>query len=205
MKKNEHSGKFIAFEGLDGSGQSTQVETLRDLLVKKGIQVVLTKEPTKDSEAGRKVREILSKSYRAKSEELQELFVQDRKEHLENLVIPSLKDGKIVISDRYLFSTFAFGASEGLNLEWLISLNDEFLLPDLTLILKVSPEICLQRIEQRGTTRDLFEEVEKLGRVWERYKTFPNRFSNVYIIDGEQTVEKVFEEVESLVHSKLNL
>lgn len=205
MKKNEHSGKFIAFEGLDGSGQSTQAETLRDLLVKKGIQVVLTKEPTKDSEAGRKVREILSKSYRAKSEELQKLFVQDRKEHLENLVIPSLKDGKIVISDRYLFSTFAFGASEGLNLEWLISLNDEFLLPDLTLILKVSPEICLQRIEQRGTTRDLFEEVEKLGRVWEIYKTFPNRFSNVYIIDGEQTVEKVFEEVESLVHSKLNL
>jgi len=205
MIKNPYPGKFIVFEGLDGSGQSTQANLLKNFLIERGLEVILTKEPTKDSEAGRKIREILDKMLEASPPTLQELFVQDRKEHLEKLIMPVLKEGKVVISDRYFFSTFAYGASGDIDLEWLIKINSEFLLPDLTMILKVSPEVCVSRIEKRGRSIQLFEKTEKLKKVWQTYEILPSRFENVYIIDGEKTIDEVFAEVKSLVHSKLNL
>lgn len=205
MRKNPYPGKFIVFEGLDGSGQSTQAGLLRDSLVKKGYKVVLTKEPTIDSEVGREIRKILDEKIKSESKYLQELFTKDRKEHLNNLINPSLKEGKIVISDRYFFSTFAYGVADGLNLEWLIGLNNSFLLTDLTFFLKVSPEICIQRIERRGVEKKLFEKIEKLKKVWETYELLPNRFENVYMIDGEKSIKEVFSQVKNIVHSKLNL
>jgi len=167
--------------------------------------VVLTKEPTLDSEAGKKIRQALDKVIKVEPCSLQELFTQDRKEHLENLVVPAIKEGKMVISDRYFFSTFAFGASDGLDLEWLIKINNEFLLPDLAFILKVSPKTCVKRIERRGEGKKLFEKEKKLARVWETYAILPNRFRNVYMIDGEKPIDEVFAEVKLQVHSKFNL
>ena len=205
MIKNPYPGKFIVFEGLDGSGQSTQADLLKNFLTEKGFEVILTKEPTQDSQSSREIRETLDKKIKITPQKLQELFTQDRREHLENLIIPALKEGKMVISDRYFFSTFAYGASGGIDLEWLIKINNEFLLPDSTIILKVSPEICLSRIEKRGEGIKLFEKVEKLKKVWQTYEVLPARFENVYMIDGEKTIEEVFSEVKSLVHSKLNL
>ncbi|MFH1841540.1 MAG: dTMP kinase, partial [Candidatus Nealsonbacteria bacterium] len=119
----ELKGKFIVFEGLDGSGQTTQANLLKDFLEEKGKEVVLTKEPTKNSEAGRRIREILDEKEKLDPIDLQRLFIQDRREHLDNLIIPSLKEGKTVISDRYFFSTIAFGASDGVDRNWLIEAN----------------------------------------------------------------------------------
>lgn len=201
MEKNFYPGKFMVIEGLDGSGQSTQGELLRDFLIKKGFEVILTKEPTLNSQAGKKIREILDKKINTEPKTLQELFIQDRKEHLENLIIPSLKEKKIVISDRYFFSTLAYGVAEGLDLDWLIKINDKFLLPDLTFILKVSPEICLQRIEKRGGEKKLFEEQGKLKKVWQTYEMLPKRFENVYMIEGEKTIEEVFFQIKEMVFS----
>ncbi len=203
MLKSSYPGKLIVIEGLDGSGQSTQAELLRKFLTEKGYQVVVTKEPTLDSEAGRKIRDILDSKIDSEPEKLQELFAQDRKEHLENLIIPALKEGRFVISDRYFFSSFAFGASDGVDLEWLIKLNDNFLLPDLTFILKVGSKVCVSRIEKRGNSRTLFEKEGKLTKVWEIFKIMPMRFENVEIIDGEKSIEEVFEEVKKVVNSKL--
>lgn len=205
MFKNPYPGKFIVFEGLDGSGQSTQADLLKNFLVKKGFEVVLTKEPTKESQASREIRETLDKKINITPQKLQELFTQDRREHLENLIIPALKEGKMVISDRYFFSTFAYGVLGGLDLTWLMKINDEFLIPDAAFILKVKPAICVSRIEKRGSAKTLFEEVEKLSRVWQTYVILPNHIENAYIIDGEKTIEEVFADVKSLVHSKLNL
>lgn len=205
MKNNPYPGKFIVIEGLDGSGQSTQAGLLKDFLIKKGHQVILTKEPTQDSQAGKKIRQALDKSYEVEPRKLQELFTEDRKEHLEKLVIPALRKNKIVISDRYFFSTFAYGAAEGLDLDWLIKINNEFLLPDLTFILKVSPEVCLARIEKRGSAKTLFEETQKLKKVWQTYQILPNRLENVYMIDGEKPEEEVFPQIKNIVHSKLGL
>jgi len=202
MKKNNYSGKFIVFEGLDGSGQSTQTSLLKNFLIEKGFQVVTTKEPTLDSVAGRRVKEILDEKIKTEPAKLQELFSQDRKEHLEKVIVPALKEGKWVISDRYFFSTFAYGTSEGLDLEWLIKLNDSFLLPDQTFILKVKPEVCIDRINKRGTKKQLFEKQEKLAKVWKVYAILPQRIENTLIIDGERTIEEVSSEVEGIV-SKL--
>ena len=195
----------MVIEGLDGSGQSTQAGLLRDFLIGNGFEVVLTKEPTKNSQAGKNLREILDKKNKAEPKKIQELFTQDRKEHLEKVVIPALKENKIVVSDRYFFSTFAYGVSEGLDLDWLIKINDEFLVPDLTFLLKVSPETCLKRIEKRGSAKTLFEEVKKLENVWQTYEILPSRIENAYIIDGEKSIDGVFEQVKNLVHSKLNI
>lgn len=203
MIKNTYPGKFIVVEGLDGSGQSTQVSLLRDFFIGKGEQVVLTKEPTLDSQAGKKLREILDEKNKIDPSQLQELFAHDRKEHLDNVIIPALKQGKIVISDRYFFSSFAFGASDGLDLEWLIKINNDFLLPDLTIILKVRPEVCISRIEKRGEPKTLFEKQEKLVKVWETYKIMPERFENVKIINGEESIKEVFDNIQKLVSFNL--
>ncbi|OGZ24736.1 MAG: dTMP kinase [Candidatus Nealsonbacteria bacterium RIFCSPLOWO2_01_FULL_43_32] len=205
MIKNPYLGKFIAFEGLDGSGQSTQANLLKDFLVSEGFKVILTKEPTKDSQAGKEIRQVLDKNTLVEPVYLQELFIQDRKEHLENLIIPVLQQNNIVISDRYFFSTFAYGVSDGLDLAWLMELNSAFLVPDLTFILKVRPEICLERIKKRGSAQTLFEETQKLEKVWQTYAILPNHIKNVYIIGGERPINEIAEEMKSHVHLKLNL
>ena len=116
-----------------------------------------------------------------------------------------MKQRKIVISDRYFFSSFAFGATNGVDLEYLIKINDSFLMPDITFLLKVSPEICVQKIKNRGEEVTLFEKKEKLEKVWQVYKTFPERFNNMYIIDGEKSIEQIFEQTKNIIIKKLNL
>ncbi|PIS16849.1 MAG: dTMP kinase [Candidatus Portnoybacteria bacterium CG09_land_8_20_14_0_10_44_13] len=224
MKKNLYKGKFIVFEGLDGSGLSTQAKLLGDYLqnrgpahiatparsdaassgersVAGGREVILTKEPTMDSEAGRQIRAILDEKIKIEAAEIQRLFVQDRKEHLDNLIIPALRAGKIVISDRYFFSTLAFGAVSS-NLEWLIGLNKDFLLPDMTFLLLVRPEICVDRIIKRGEGVKLFEKLPTLEKVYKNYQIIAERFENVYVVNGEESAEEVFEEIKNEI-SKL--
>lgn len=205
MEQNKYPGKFIAFEGLDGSGQSTQAKLLADFLAGLGFEVVLTKEPAIDFETGRKIQQALDEKEKISPERLQELFVENRKEHLEALILPALRQGKVVIVDRYFFSTFAFGASDGLDLEWLIGLNDGFLLPDITFILKVRPEVCVERIEKRGEGIKLFEKVVKLRKVWQTYKLMPSRFKNISVIYGERSIEDVFSQIKNIVVAELNI
>jgi len=207
MLQNPYTGKLIVMEGLDGSGQSTQAGLSRDFLIKKGYQVILTKEPTLNSEAGKKVRQILDKKEKISPQELQALFVQDRKEHLEGVIILALKEGKIVISDRYFFSSFAYGTASGLDLGWLIEINNDFLLPDITFFLKVSPEICLKRVDVRNKNKErtLFEEKEKLAKVWQVYQNLPNRFDNISVINGEKSIEEVAEFVKKIIKKGLKI
>jgi len=202
MKKNIYPGKFIVFEGLDGSGQSTESALLRDFLIEKNHKVLMTKEPTIISEAGKKIKQVLEEKEKITPLELQKLFVQDRKFHLDNIIIPNLKDGKIVISDRYFFSTFAYGVSDGLDLNLLIEMNNDFLVPDLTFFLDVNQDICIKRVEGRGIKKTLFEKREKLKKVYENYKKIIKNFENVYFINGKPMPDKVFEEIKKYVEKK---
>ena len=202
MKKNIYPGKFIVLEGLDGSGQSTESAFLRDFLIEKNYKVLMTKEPTIISEAGKKIKQVLEEKEKNSPLDLQKLFVEDRKLHLDNIIIPNLKDGKIVISDRYFFSTFAYGVSDGLDLNLLIEMNNDFLIPDLTFFLDVNQDICIKRVEKRGAPKTLFEKREKLKKVYENYKKIMKNFENVYFINGESTPDKVFEEIKKYVEKK---
>ena len=187
-------GKFIVFEGLDGSGQSTQAKLLKEFFERQGRGVIATKEPTSASDAGREIIEVLKKRKTADPKTLQELFVEDRRAHLENLILPALEKGDIVIGDRYAMSTMAFSAiacDEG----WLIEINKDFLWPDMTFVLQVRPEVSLGRIHKRGKPEELFETMEKLTNVSTQYKNLIPRFKNCFGIDGERSIEEVHERV----------
>lgn len=198
MNSNSYPGKFIVFEGPDGSGQSTQAELLRTFLIKQGQSVILTKEPTKESQASQKISEILNNKINTDPKELQQLFTEDRREHLEKTIIPSLKNGSIVISDRYFFSTFAFG-SLSCDFDWLISINREFPVPDATFFLEASPEVCIQRIINRGRPVQFFETKEKLEKVMANYKKISSMFPNIHLINGERPIEVINQEIIELV------
>jgi len=204
MQKNTAPGKFIAIEGLDGSGQTTQVKLLADFFAKKGYGVVATKEPTGDSEAGRQVKKILEEKIETDSFELQTLFAQDRREHVANTIVPALAQGKIVLCDRYFFSAFAYGEAHGAGLEKVIELNKDALYPDIAFLLKVSPATCMARIEKRGTPRALFEKQERLTKVWDVFEKLPERFEKLYIVDGELSPEEVFFQMREIISAKLS-
>lgn len=211
MQKNPYLGKFIAFEGLDGSGSTTQAGLLIDYLNESQKKLVLgrpvahlTKEPTNNIIGGL-IRGQLTDGWKTGPECLQLLFSADRAFHLEKEVIPLLEKGVTVVTDRYFLSTIAYGATEIEDVDWLIEINKSFILPDLTFLIKVSPRVCLERIKGSRFHIELFEKEEALTRVWQNYEELAKRFENVSIIDGENSCEKIFEEIKGIVHSKLNL
>ena len=207
MKSNHYLGKFIAFEGLDGSGQSTQANMLYSFLNQKTqgqFRAHLTKEPTNNIIGGL-IRGQLTSDWKTRPECLQLLFAADRAHHLEKEIIPILKQGSTVITDRYAFSTIAYGASEIQDRNWLVDINKPFILPDITFFIKVSPGVCLERIRKNRFHLELFEKEQALTKVWQNYEEIAQDFENIYIINGEKPIEEVFEEIKELVHSKLNL
>lgn len=198
MLKNLYKGKFIVFEGLDGSGQSTQTKLLAEFLKEKGHKVLTTKEPTLDSVAGKKIRQILDEKTKEDPAKLQKLFAQDRKVHLNGLILPELKKGKIVISDRYCFSSFAFG-SIAVPLNFLLKINDKFLMPDIIFFLDVKPVICLARMGKRNKDKTLFEEKNKMKKVYQNFKKILKNFKNSIIINGERNISQVHQEIKKYV------
>jgi len=213
MQRNFYPGKFIVFDGLDGSGQSTQAGKLVDFLntseekFKLGhVGAHLTKEPT-SSLIGGLIRSQLTHEWKSSHECLQLLFSADRAHHLEKEIIPILERGVIVVCDRYFFSTIAYGSLDIKDKKWLFDLNRNFLFPDLTFFLKISPKVCIERIQKTRYGITLFEKEELLTKIWENFEKLAKQFKskNVYIINGERPVDKIFEEVKNLVHSKLNL
>lgn len=191
---HQYSGKFIVFEGLDGSGTTTQSELLFRYLKEKGKKVYLTSEPTQFLIGGL-IKSQISGDWKSSAECLQLLFTADRAYHLEKEIIPLLKRGINVICTRYLLSTLAYGGLDLKDENWLMEINKKFILPDLTFFLKVRPEICLQRIRKERFHRELFERDERLKKIYKNYLKFAKDFKNIFIIDGEKPIPRVFEEI----------
>ena len=198
MKKNPHPGKFIVFEGPDGSGTTTQANLLFKYLKKQGKKVFLTGEPTR-SLIGGLIEGQISGDWQSSPECLQLLFTADRAHHLEKEIIPLLKKGITVICTRYILSTLAYGNLEIKDEKWLIEINKKFIWPDITFLLKVGPETCIQRIKKERFHKELFEKEEKLKKVLKNYLKFAKRFKNIYIIDGEKPIKEVFQDIKKIV------
>ncbi|PIP16840.1 MAG: dTMP kinase [Candidatus Portnoybacteria bacterium CG23_combo_of_CG06-09_8_20_14_all_37_13] len=190
MIKNSYPGKFIVFEGLDGSGQSTQTKFLKDFL---GNKAVLTKEPRSENKI---IKDALASKKKLAPKILQELFAQDREEHLGKEIIPALEKGKTVICDRYAFSSFAYGSANNVPIDYLLEINKDFLMPDIVFFLDTPPPVCLKRVEKRGDKKTLFEKKKILAKVYENYKCLSRQF-NFIKINGKKNIEKVFEQVRS--------
>jgi dTMP kinase len=202
MIKNPYKGKFIVFDSLDGSGNSTQVKLLADYLNKIGKRTHITKEPTSYLIGGL-IKSQLAHDWKSSAECLQLLFCADRAYHLEKEIIPLLKKGINVISDRYFFSTMAYGNLEINDLDWLIEINKKFLVPDLTFFLKVSPKVCIERIKKDRFEITLFEKEKTLRKVWKNYEILAKKFKDVFIINGEKPPEEIAKEIREITLKKL--
>ena len=165
MKKS-YPGLFVVVEGIDGTGKSTLVANLYKILRRKGIDVLLTFEPTRGT-WGRKLRRSFTAAKRMSPEEELALFIKDRKEHLRDTVIPALEAGRVVICDRYYFSTAAYQGARGLDPEKILEQNISFaLVPDICFFLELPPEQAVKRItEGRGEKVNNFEGVDYLKKV----------------------------------------
>ena len=194
---------FIAFEGLDGSGSSTQAKLLTERLERSGCPALLTKEPTGTNPVGKLIREALQHRFEVSPEGLQLLFCADRAEHLRVDILPALQEGKTVITDRYLFSTIAFGSYGVNDIEWLKQLNRLFPLPDLTFLFKLDPETCIQRIQGRGTEFELFEKAEKLKVIWGNYEKLQHQYPNFHLIDASKGISEIADEIWEIVSKKI--
>ncbi len=199
-------GKFIVFEGIDGSGKSTQMKILSERLKTREIKTRLTLEPTYGL-AGEVLHNILSGKIKADPKVTAALFVADRLDHITNEkdgVLKSLEAGETVLCDRYYFSSYAYQSTE-VPAEWVVEANRlcaETLKPDVTIFIDISPDTAMERIVENRETVEIYENKEKLTRVREAYFAAFERMKNfetVKIINGERAVEEIADEIESFV------
>ena len=202
-------GKFITFEGCDGCGKSTQLRLLSEYLTKNGIPHIFTREPGggKISEA---IREILlsGKNMEMTDECEALLYAASRVQHLADRVEPALSEGKLVICDRYVESSFADQAcARGLGMDFIKKINAfalEKYLPDVTVFIDLTPEEAFLRkhgVDQNDRLELAGAEFHK--RVYEGYKAVaaaePNR---VACVDGRQTPAEIFSDVLKVLQEK---
>jgi len=199
--KNTFPGKFIAIEGLDGSGKATQAAAIAEALRLTEKKVLLACEPT-GSLVGDLIRQRLAGNWQSSPECLQLLFAADRADHLQKEIIPNLAAGGYVVCDRYAFSSFAYGALD-CDLDWLIDVNKTFILPDLVLFVDVPPDVCMQRLAVEGKDGDIFEKLTLLNKVVFNYQTIFKKFVaqgvNIAIVDGNKNSEDVFSEIKKII------
>ncbi len=195
MFKNKYPGKFIAIEGLDGSGSSTQAAKIASYFKKMKQPFWATQEPT-SSVIGGIIKSCLTGDWKMDSPlSLQLLFAADRANHLEKDIIPRLAKGVNVLTNRYFLSSLAYGSLEIADNDWLYNINDQFILPDLTILLKVSAKTCITRIKEGRSSLELFEGEDKLQKVWRAYELLSKKYPGIKVIDGEKSEEEVFGEI----------
>lgn len=162
---SNRTGILIVFEGTDGTGKSTQLSLLADYLRRKNYSVITTREPT-EGVYGQQIRQLYLQRDTCTPREELELFIEDRKEHVDNVINPSLESGKIVLCDRYFLSTIAYQGAIGFDIDELISLNSFAPAPDIALLFHAPLDTGLHRITKgRGETLNDFEQTENLQKV----------------------------------------
>ena len=198
--------QFISFEGIEGCGKSTQAKKLYEYFLSKQIDCLLTREPG-GSVAGEKIRGILLDEEIDKLSAKSELLLNfaARIEHVEKIIKPALKSGKIVICDRFVDSTFAYqGSAMGIAFEEIEKIQKiaigEFM-PDITFLINVSVDEAFARISSRGNNN----RYEKLGnefhqKVYEGFFELAKKNSRIKIVDGTQNQQQVFQKILNIIN-----
>ena len=192
---------LINLEGIDGCGKSTQSQLLMDEFEKNDEKTILLKEPT-NGKYGRKLWEMLSGKIEATTEEILKLFVMDRKEHVDQKINPALNEGKIVLMDRYYYSTMAYQAAAGIDVKRIRKDNEFAPKPDIVLIFDLPADLAMKRVRGHSVA-DVFEKEEHLEKVRRAYLNLEDD-SLVRIIDATRTPEEIFDEVWKLVSEVRN-
>lgn len=209
LKKNPYKGLYIALEGIDGSGKTTQAKHLAEYFRSKGKSVIETREPRKEGIIGDIVQKVLTGKIKMSSITLQYLFSTDRTIHHEELVIPSLKKGQIVITDRCFWSAVVYGILDRTGGKYdyktgdflliahsILSMYHQFLVPDYTFCLDISLKTALSRIDQKHAKKEIYEKEEKLKKLIKGYDWLNKKFAKeITVIPGEGKVEEVTKEI----------
>jgi dTMP kinase len=198
MKKNF----FIAFEGLDGSGKSTHVKLLAEKLTGQGLNIYTTAEPT-TSRIGQIIKDIFKHKMEADHRTIAALYAADRLDHLTNKtdgILKKLEEGYTVISDRYYFSSYAYHGTH-MDINWVInanSLSADLLRPDLNIYIDISPEESMKRLNKVRDSIELYESVENLKKVKEKYfQAFEmlGKKEKISIINGERPEKEISNDI----------
>lgn len=192
MKKK---GIFICIEGLDGSGKTTHAHRLVRNLQKKELEAIYTTEPSR-GELGKFIRSSVLEGEKRVPRVLETvLFAVDRVEHLEKMVKPALQQGKIVVSDRYIYSSLAYQGSAGLDVNWIKEINSFVLPADIAIYIDVPPEVVVKRIKRK---KSVMEKLETQRKVQEVYMMFVNS-GKLIRIDGDRPKVEVEQNILSLI------
>ncbi len=198
MRKN----LFIALEGIDGSGKSTQAKMLAATMQANGHKVYATFEPT-DRPIGAMIRQILRGEMKADDRTIAGLFVADRLDHLlneEDGIVRKLSEGFNVITDRYYFSSYAYHGTH-MNMDWVIAANAmsaDILRPDVNIFIDVPPAISMQRVSKNRSSTELYETLGNLEKVREKFEEAFVKLKDVeriVTIDGSKSINEIAENI----------
>ena len=186
---------FICVEGLDGCGKTTQTKLLVRKLRKMGWDAVYTAEPSR-GKIGKFIKKYCLQGEKRTFPIVEALlFAADRFEHVEREVIPALNEGKIVVSDRYVYSSLAYQGATGLDLKWIEMINEHAIRPDLAIFVDVEPEAVIKRLKPKKSVMENFETQRK---VLEVYVKFVEK-GELVRIDGNKSKKEVADDVLKVV------
>lgn len=190
-------GVLIVFEGIDGAGKSTQAEILLERLEAIGYDVAYFREPS-ESKWGREIKKRALLPDSLSPEEELGLFLKDRRENVERNLKPALEARKVVILDRYYYSTIAYQGAKGIDKEMIIRANEEFVVkPDLVFILDIDAKRGLERIQDRKKKDKLFEREDYLVKVRKIFRSFEGE--NIIHIDALKPREEISKKIEASI------
>jgi dTMP kinase len=187
---------FIVFEGIDGSGKSTQCDLLFKYAVSLELPAVKLVEPT-DGTWGRKIRAMLKEKEMAPAEEQMRLFILDRQDDAEKNIIPALSEKRIIVMDRYYYSNAAYQGAVGLAPETIIAENRKmrFPEPDRVYFVDIPPATAMQRVRGRGEGKEIFEKESFLNMVRDNFLSIADE--RFLVIDGTGSVDEIFEMIKN--------
>jgi dTMP kinase len=208
MKTINHKGLLICLCGVDGCGKTTHEEKLSSYLQSKNYSVIRTKQPTNWYRQNELVRRYLRgiKGEKAGVEALALFSAADRVDHIKKIIRPALDSGAIVISNRYVYSAYAYFLARGLNdIDWLKNINKYAIQPDLSVLIDIPVNLAYSRIIQRDGLTEKSEEKDPifLEKVRDNFLAFVDEGLLIYI-DGTQSVENIHERIISLVKPLLH-
>ena len=197
---------FIALEGIDGSGKSTQVKMLSEKMTAAGHKVYATFEPT-DGMIGSVLRKILKGQIKADHRVIAGLFLADRLDHLlneETGIVKKMQEGYTVITDRYYFSSYAYHGTH-MDMDWVIDANKmcaQILKPDLNIFIDVPPKVSMRRINSGRESTELFETLESLKNVRKKYFEAFDKLKDsesIFITDGNRAAEAIADDIHKII------
>lgn len=209
LKKNPHKGLYIAIEGIDGSGKSTQIDLLQEYFTTQKKQVLKTYEPNYDNVVGKMIQEILTAKISLPSELLQYLYSASRLLHNESNVYPALEKESIVISHRCFWSSIPYGILDASKEDYdythakvimaaqgILSMYHQFIAPNVTFYLRVPVEVAMERLAKRKRGIELYEQQQKLEKILKGYEWLLAEFpTEIVAIDATKSIEDIHNQI----------